>query len=172
MSAGDIGALLSRIGSGIFQQAWVVDDLDAAEAAMRTSLGCGEFTKFVMDEPWTLRGKPASCALSLGFARSGNMQIELMQPLSGEGVQVEFLKEHGPGPHHLGVLVDDLDAALAAAADDGFESPMAGQFATVRLAFLDTVDVLGMYIELIEDPRGLLWATMPWRDERPHRGAR
>jgi 4-hydroxyphenylpyruvate dioxygenase-like putative hemolysin len=110
--------------------------------------------------------------LSLGFARSGNMQIELMQPLSGEGVQVEFLKEHGPGPHHFGALVDDLDAALAAAAADGFESPMAGQFATVRLAFLDTVAALGIYIELLEDPRGLLWATKPWQDDRPDSGAR
>ena len=170
MTGSDVGALLARVGSGIFQQAWVVNDLAAAEEAMRKALGCSDFTKFRMDEQWTLRGKPVSCALDLGFARSGNMQIELMQPLSGEGIHFEFLNDHGPGPHHVGVLVDDLDASLAAAAGDGFPTVMAGQFASVRLAFVDTLDVLGIYVELIEDPRGLLWATKPWRDVRPGTG--
>ena len=99
------------------------------------------------------------------------MQIELMQPLRGEGIQAEFLERHGPGPHHLGTLVDDLDASIAAARRDGFEPVMAGQFAGVRLAFLDTFDALGLYIELIEDPAGMLWATKPWRDEPPHPSA-
>lgn len=39
--------------------------------------------------------KPVACALDLGFARSGNMQIELMQPLSSEGNHFEFLAAHG-----------------------------------------------------------------------------
>jgi methylmalonyl-CoA/ethylmalonyl-CoA epimerase len=162
---GDIGSLLARVGGGVFQQAWVVDDLPAAEAAMQTSLGCSEFTKFRMDEPWTLRGEPVSCAFDLGFARSGNLQIELMQPLGEVGVQAEFLATHGPSPHHWGVLVGDLDASLGAAANDGFPAVMHGQFASVRLAFVDTVEDLGIYLELIEDPDGMLWATRPWRDE-------
>ena len=165
---GDVAAVLARVGGGLFQQAWIVDDIPAAEAAMRSALGCGEFAKFRMDEPWTLRGRTVSCELDLGFARSGNMQIELMHPLSGEGLQVDFLAERGPGLHHFGVLVDDLDVSIAAAEKDGFESPMAGRFASVRLAFLDTFDALGLYIELIEDPKGLLWATKPWRDEQPN----
>ena len=45
-----IGSLLGRVGGGMFQQAWVVEDLAAAEDAMRTSLGCSDFVKFVMDE--------------------------------------------------------------------------------------------------------------------------
>jgi methylmalonyl-CoA/ethylmalonyl-CoA epimerase len=163
----DVAALLARVSGGLFQQAWVVDDLPAAEDAMRKTLGCGEFTKFRMDEPWTLRGEPVSCPLDLGFARSGNMQIELMQPLGNVGVQAEFLAERGAGPHHFGVLVADLDASLAAAAEDGFPAVMHGQFAAVRLAFVDTLETLGIYIELIEDPQGLLWATAPWRDDRP-----
>ena len=166
-----VGPVLARVGGGIFQQAWVVADLPAAEEAMRSTLGCGEFVKFEMDETWELRGAEVKSALSLGFARSGNVQIELMQPLRGEGIQAEFLERHGPGLHHLGTLVDDLDAAIAEARRDGFEPVMAGQFAGVRLAFLDTFDALGLYIELIEDPAGMLWATKPWRDEPPHRSA-
>ena len=162
----DVGALLARVGGRIFQQAWVVEDLPAAEEAMRKTLGCREFVKFVMDETWDLRVEVVPCALSLGFARSGNMQIELMQPLSGYGIHVEFLERHGPGTHHLGTLVDDLDASIAAAARDGLAPVMAGQFGKVRLAYIDTFEALGLYIELIEDPTGMLWATKPWRDHK------
>src|SRR3954447_23387280 len=105
----DLGALLARIGPGLFQQAWVVADLETAEQAMRATLGCGEFVKFSTgDMEYELRGRTVSCAPDLGFARSGNVQIELIQPLRGEGVQAEFLEARGSGPHHLGFLVDDL----------------------------------------------------------------
>ena len=46
------------------------------------------------------------------------------------------------------------------------EPVMGGQFGRMRLAYLDTFDALGVYIELIEDPTGMLWATKPWRDHK------
>ena len=110
-----IGALLARVDGELFQNSWVVDDLAAAEAAMRTTLGCDEFVGFEMDPKWQVRGETISSPMTCGFARSGNMQIELMQPLGTGGVVAEFLSRYGPGPHHLGVRVDDLDAAVAAA---------------------------------------------------------
>ena len=51
--------------------------------------------------------------MEIGFARSGNVQIELLQPVRGEGLHVEFLASNGPGAHHLGFLVDDIDAEVA-----------------------------------------------------------
>ncbi len=157
----DIGSVLSRVDGELFQNAWVVDDLSAAEAAMRTTLGCDEFVGFEMDPTWRVRGETVSSPMTCGFARSGNMQIELMQPLGTGGVVADFLRRFGPGPHHLGVRVDDLDAAVDAS---GAETAMSADFGSLRLAFLDTVDVLGVYIELLEDPDGMLWATKPWRD--------
>jgi methylmalonyl-CoA/ethylmalonyl-CoA epimerase len=159
-------ALLARVGDRVFQHAWVVADLAAAEAAMCSTFGCDEFVKFVMDETWDLRGEQVPSALSLGFARSGDVQVELMQPLSDRGMQREFLDANGPGFHHVGTLVDDLDVAVVDARRDGFEPVMAGAFAGVRLTILDTFEALGFYVELIEDPNGMLWATKPWRDER------
>ena len=164
-----LGSLLDRVSGGFFQQAWVVDDLPGAEAAMCAHLGCSEFVKFVMDETWLVRGEEVDGALSLGFARSGDMQIELIQPLEGAGIHFEFLERQGPGIHHFGTLVDDLDASVAAAERDGLVPVMSGQFAGVRLAYIDTFEELGAYVELIEDPNGLLWATKPWRDDRPTR---
>ena len=102
--------------------------------------------------------------VALGFARSGNVQIELIQPVRGEGIHVEFLARYGPGAHHLGFLVDDLDALVASAASEGFPKVMSGHFGSVRLCYLDTFDARGLYVELIEDPDGTIMALMPWRD--------
>lgn len=166
MTSTDVGALLGRLGASLFQQAWVVTDIEEGKEAMRSALGCGEFAEFRMEQKWTLRGETVAGGLALGYARSGNTQIELMQPLAGNTIQHEFLATHGPGPHHYGYLVTSLDESLAAAERNGFASAMSGKFGSVRVAFLDTYAELGLYIELIEDPDDLYWATKAWRDDR------
>src|SRR6185437_1675678 len=149
----EIGGLLARIGSGLFQQAYVVADRDAAEQAMRASLGCGPFVDLPPDDlDYDLRGERVSCAIALGFARSGNMQIELLQPVRGEGLHVEFLASNGPGLNHLGFLVDDLDAVVALGEAEGFPKLMGSQFGSLRFAYLDTWDAFGVYTELVDDP--------------------
>jgi methylmalonyl-CoA/ethylmalonyl-CoA epimerase len=159
-----IGELLARISRGLFQQAFVVAALDAAEQAMRSSLGCGEFVNLpASDLEYDFRGGRVSCALALGFARSGNMQIELLQPVRGEGLHVEFLASNGPGLHHLGFIVDDLDAVIALGEANGFENVMGSQFGSLRFCYLDTWDALGVYAELVEDPDEMMMALMPWR---------
>jgi methylmalonyl-CoA/ethylmalonyl-CoA epimerase len=159
-----IGSLLARIGDGLFQQAFVVADLEPAQRAMRDTLGCGEFVNLpATDLDYELRGQPVSCALALGFARSGNVQIELLQPLRGEGLHVEFLATNGPGAHHLGFLVDDLDAVVAVGAANRFPNVMGGQFGSLRFCYLDTWAALGLYVELVEDPDAMLMSIMPWR---------
>jgi len=159
----DIGDLLATIGDGLFQQAFVVDDIAGARVAMRTTLGCGEFVELpAADLEYELRGARVSCALALAFARSGNVQIELLQPVRGEGMHVEFLAANGPGAHHLGFLVDDLDAVVALAAARGFPNVMGGQFGTLRFCYLDTWDALGLYVELVEDPDAMMMSIMPW----------
>jgi hypothetical protein len=159
-----IDSVLGRVGDGFFQQAFVVDDLDAAQAACTRSLGC---TPFVCLPATTLsyryRGRDAECALALAFARSGGVQVELIQPVSGDGLHVEFLTTNGPGAHHLGFIVDDLDTELSFAADAGFTDVMGGAFGTLRFAYIDTWDALGSYMELVEDPDGVMQQLMPWR---------
>ena len=164
MAAVPLGGLLARIGDGLFQQAFVVSDIEGAQAAMRSSLGCGDFVNLpASDLDYDLRGERVSCALELGFARSGNMQIELIQPVRGAGLHVEFLAANGPGAHHLGFIVDDLDAVVALGAERGFPKVMGGQFGSLRFCYLDTWDALGLYVELVEDPDAMLMSIMPWR---------
>ena len=153
--------LLARIGTGLFQQAYVVDDIAAAQVAMSSTLGCTPFVTLpATDLEYQLRGRTVSCALELAFARSGNVQIELLQPLRGEGLHVEFLAGNGPGAHHLGFLVDDLDSVVA---DSGFEPVMGSQFGTLRFCYLDTFAELGLFTELVQDPDGMMTSIMAWR---------
>jgi len=171
MTSCDVGSLLARVGAGLFQQAYIVTDRAVAERSMRMSFGCTRFASFEMEGDWVYRGRPVSCTLSLAFGRSGDVQIELMQPLHGEGIHFEFLERRGPGLHHLGFMIDDMAASVAAAERDGFTAAMSGGFGGVGITYLDTVDALGLYVELIDDPNGMLARTMPWRDDKqqPHR---
>ena len=110
----DLARLFERIGAGFFQQAFVVADLAAAEGAFRDALRCSEFVELpASDLEYEVHGHAATAALAIGFARSANVQLELIEPVRGESIHAEFLAEHGPGAHHFGYLVDDLDATRA-----------------------------------------------------------
>jgi hypothetical protein len=159
-----LGVLLGRVAAGLFQQAYVVDDFEGSQHALRGTLGCGTFVTLpASDLEYDYRGGRTTCALEIGFARSGNVQIELIRPVRGAGLHAEFLAENGPGAHHLGFLVDDLDADVAAAADLGFPRVQGATFGDLRFCYLDTYDALGLYVELVQDPTGLMMSLMPWR---------
>jgi catechol 2,3-dioxygenase-like lactoylglutathione lyase family enzyme len=159
-----VGGLLARIGGGLFQQAYVVDDLAAAEASMTATLGCGPWVDLpATDLEYVVRGEPTTAALGIGFARSGDLQIELIHPARGGGLHVEFLHERGPGLHHLGFMVDDRDATIELGTQLGFPCVMSGEFGRLRFGYLDTADALGVYAEIVEDPDGMLMSLMPWR---------
>ncbi|MGZ4794649.1 MAG: VOC family protein [Acidimicrobiia bacterium] len=161
----DVATLLGSIGGGLFQHAYVVADLGAAERSMREALGCSAFVDLpAADLDYELRGERVRTALAIGFARSGDVQIELLQPVRGPGLHAEFLAEWGGGIHHLGFMVDDLDATLAQADGLGIAKLMGGAFGSLRFAYLDTFAELGVYAEVVEDPDGMMASLRPWRD--------
>ncbi len=152
------------MGGGLFQQAYVVDDFDGARQAMRATLGCSDFVTLpATDLEYDFRGGRTTCALEIGFARSGNVQIELLRPVRGVGLHSEFLESNGPGMHHLGFLVDDIDAEVAAANALGFERVQGATFGALRFCYLDTFAVLGLFVELVEDPEAMMMSLMAWR---------
>ncbi|MFN8036902.1 MAG: VOC family protein [Acidimicrobiia bacterium] len=162
MGSDGAAGLLGRVGAGFFQQAYVVADLEAAQDAFRSALGCARFNNLPATPlPYRYRGRAVECALALAFGRSGDVQIELIQPVSGEGTHVDFLAARGPGAHHLGFLVDDVEAELEASRAGGVDELMSGQFGSLRFAYLDTVDLLGVFVELVEDPDGIMQTLTP-----------
>ena len=133
------------IGDGLFQQAFVVADLERAPGSDATTLGCGEFVNLpASDLEYDLRGERVSCALALGFARSGNMQIELIQPVRGVGLHVEFLESNGPARITSGSSSTTSTQWSRSARSSGFPKVMGGQFGSLRFCYLDTWDTLGL----------------------------
>jgi len=157
-----VDSLLARIGSCYFQQAYVVADLEEAMSAFSKTVGCDKWTTFpAVGTPYRYRGRDIESSVALAFSRSGRVQIELLHPIDGEGLTHDFLAEHGPGAHHIGFLVDDADAETDRAAADGIEAVMSGHIGTLHFVYLDTFDDLGLYVELIEDPDGLIAQLTP-----------
>ena len=153
--------VVGSIAPGFFQEAYVVSDVDAAIEAWKT-LGVSKFMRLpAADLPYVYRGRNVECALELAFGRVGGVQIELMQPLRGEGVHVDTLARFGPHPNHLGFLVADVASTVSNATDAGLEVVQSGEFGTLKFAYLDTWDTLGLYLEVMEDPDDMLAGLMP-----------
>jgi hypothetical protein len=85
------------------------------------------------------------------------LRIELIEPLEGDTVYREFVEKHGYGVHHLGVLTDNMQEAIAQAAQAGLamtqDGAGFGPDGDGHYAYLDTEPVLGTTIELIERPQ-------------------
>ena len=81
----------------------------------------------------------------------------LIEMAGGDSVYADFVREHGYGVHHFGVLVDDMDAALAEAAAAGLTMTMDGagfgRDGDGHYAYLDTEKDLGTTLELIKRPK-------------------
>lgn len=95
----------------IDQIGFVVRDMDAAVKQYEPLFG--PFSR--MDAPVEAadyRGQLADCELKLAFARSGELEIELIEWVSGDSPHREFIESGREGMHHLRYRVDDLDAWL------------------------------------------------------------
>ncbi|NCC32480.1 MAG: methylmalonyl-CoA epimerase [Chloroflexia bacterium] len=51
--------------------------------------------------------------MAVGVARLGETLIELIAPTSDQAAFSKFLREKGPGIHHIAYRVDDIAASLA-----------------------------------------------------------
>jgi hypothetical protein len=96
--------------------------------------------------------------MRIALSYLGPLRIELIQPLEGDTVYADFVREHGYGVHHLGLLVDDMQGALEEASSAGLamiqDGSGFGLAGDGHYAYLDTEDQIGVTLELIERPQG------------------
>ncbi len=59
-----------------------------------------------------LHGRPAEWKVKISNAKIGDSELELLEPCGGESALQEFLDNHGEGLHHIGYLVDDVQAEI------------------------------------------------------------
>jgi methylmalonyl-CoA/ethylmalonyl-CoA epimerase len=153
---------LPFLNNGIAQVAIIVKDLDKAMAHYWNQFGIGPWHVYTYGKPlvkhMTYHGEPAAYKMRIGLSYFGPMRVELIEPLEGETVYADFVAEHGYGVHHFGLLVEDMEEALAEAEAAGLTMTMDGAGFGLdgdgHYAYLDTEDTLGVTLELIERPKG------------------
>lgn len=113
-------------------------------------------------------GKPAPDVklIAKGIAL-GPIGFELVQPVSGETPQKEFLESRGEGINHIAFIVDDIEEAISIMVEAGFKVvSSAKNEGGGGVAFFDTDKVGGVQIELEELPPHLnedpYWGLKPW----------
>jgi catechol 2,3-dioxygenase-like lactoylglutathione lyase family enzyme len=138
----------------IIQIAWVVDDIDATEVLLSEQFGASSWTRIpdvrFEEGSTTYRGRPAELVAHVSLAYAGDLQLELIQPVSGESVHTEFLAANGPGLHHVCFATDDVDAACARAEAAGHVVAQRGSMmdGEIDFAYVDCVAAGAPYIEL------------------------
>ena len=93
----------------------VVADLEKATRYLTEIFGFGPFR--IIDWPPEGRsdiqkfyyGQPGNFSARMAFTELGPVELELIQPISGESIWANFLREHGGGIHHLRFNVDALE---------------------------------------------------------------
>ena len=87
------------------QIAWVTPDLDATETALTGLLGVRKWVRIpdvhFAPDTCSYRGEPADFVASISLSYLGDMQLELISPVRGENIYSDFLRESGPGLHHI-----------------------------------------------------------------------
>lgn len=129
-----------------------VKDVEAAASFMKQSFGI-DFIILTMPRARAyLRGKEVEFVTKIGIAKVGETDLELMEIVEGEHIVKEFLDKNGPGIHHLGIYVDDLDVAIKPWCDAGGEVVQKTAHPDgIGTAYLDAENEMGtLYIEFIK----------------------
>jgi len=101
----------------------------------------------------TYRGKPGNFSFKIAFADVGDMKLEVIQPLEGDSIYRDFLREHGEGLQHIGWYKPDtkeeFDETIRKLEQAGFPCIMSGYASHgVAFAYFDTTKLLHTTLEL------------------------
>ena len=135
---------LTQVGVVVRDVGKVVDRL--------SSLGIGPFESKALppDRKEWFRGKPMDADFNIQAARIGDVELELIQPISGESPHKEFLETKGEGIQHVMFAVDDFNKEVAHLTEEGAEVLLRAKFpGGGGVAYLD-LGVGGIIVELVQ----------------------
>jgi catechol 2,3-dioxygenase-like lactoylglutathione lyase family enzyme len=152
------------LDQGVAQIGIIVKDLDLTVKRYYEVFGIGPWHFYTYEKPlvkeMTYYGEPANYSMRLALSYFGPMRIELIEPGEGESVYHDFVKEHGYGIHHLGLLTENMNESIQEAKSVGIKMLMDGAGFGLdgdgHYAYLDTEKDFGVTLELIERPKGRL----------------
>jgi methylmalonyl-CoA/ethylmalonyl-CoA epimerase len=136
----------------------VVKDLERSIRYLTEVFGIGPFR--TIDWPPAGRtdlqrfyhGQPGNFTARMAFADLGSVELELIQPVTGESVWTDFLKEHGEGIHHIRFNTFDMEPLVQylASHDVGVSQTGSGLRLETIWTYFDTQDKVGFVIEVLK----------------------
>jgi hypothetical protein len=112
VTAMNIPATLQKLDlPPIDQIGFVVKDIDQAMQAYAPLFG--PWTEMASDlEAADFRGKPENCSIKMAFGHTGELEIELIEVLSGKSPHTEFLDRGLTGMHHIRYRITDIESKI------------------------------------------------------------
>jgi len=138
----------------------LVDDLDQAVVAYSEMYSVANWRGYLYS-PDTVpelgyRGGAGRFSMWIALSDS-DPQIELVKSVTGPSIYSEWLEQHGLGFHHFGTFTKDLTADVHALEAQGLAICQWGRGYGIDgdgcFVYFDSVERLGVFVELIEAPR-------------------
>jgi len=117
----------------------VVKDVERVVERL-TDIGIGPFEPMNLpaDREEYFRDKRMYADFNIHATRIGNVQLELIQPLSGDSPHKEFLDTRGEGIQHVMFAVDDLEKTIAQLTGKGVTALLRAKFpGSGGIAYMD-----------------------------------
>jgi len=102
---------------GLRQISYAVKDIDAVVDQWEKVWGIGPWT-FKENGGTDAKGRPWKIRMAFAYLPN-EIEVELVQCTEGRIFQSKFLDTWGEGLHHVGFLVDDVDAETKKLTDSG-----------------------------------------------------
>jgi len=134
---------------------FIVHDVDKAMSELSDVLGIKPWNIRILRPPFlrdtTVYGKPVAHGFKAAIASLGNVSIELLAPLEGESVYVEYLKNKGEGFHHIALAFPtekELDEAVEKLKGKGGVVIQSGRVGDLALYYYVDIKSIGLVLEL------------------------
>lgn len=91
----------------------------------------------------------------VAVVKIGQLKIELLEPTNPQSPVARFIKQKGPGVHHVAYRVENLDKAIEEARGQGirfFDDTLRTNARGRRLIYMNLVSTFGTITELCEYP--------------------
>ena len=98
-------------------------------------------------------GKPIQTKAKIAWADFGKVELELIEPQDQYSIYSDFLKEHGPGIHHVMLGTSNYATCLDHMDRQNIAAIGSGELQGTRFRMFDTQQLLGFICEIAEgDP--------------------
>jgi len=138
-------------GPHVFEISIVVEDLERSVEQLRSVFGLIPYQKGKGPIPnfYSHGQKVEGASIKIAYYRAGPIRFELYET-TGDSFFTEFLRKKGTGVQHVGCRVSDLDSELAELEKRGIGVVARLEGPNYKIAYIDSEDILGFHIELVQ----------------------